>query len=260
VIRSVLGSETPNARLLNLTLCNGYQYQIGFDYKVIRAFSTSQIVVGGNTLDPGERGLAYAYVPANVTADWQHHTFLNDIREVTSLDLTVVLQGTYRPKVNMSGASVLMDNFTMTPVKWLIAAGCPYEPAPMANTHFQTGQLAPWQVLPGPGGWNASEVPGSPGDNQSYALRLASLDNGSGLSFTLLYPIQNVCLTSAYVFELAYNVIVPANQPSGTGFNGWVLKIPGCESVTRICSPSAASARDRHISMSQVPAQSKPCA
>ena len=223
--------DQPYLNQSGLTLCNGYQYQIDFDYQVVRAYPTAYILVGGSTLDEQERGLAFTNVPASATTGWQHHTSFNNITSLTYLDFIVGLLSTQLPPQNGSGASVRMDNFSMVPVQSLSAPGCPYEPPPLGNSHFQTGQLTPWKLKVSSGTATAAVVAGSHGDNQSYALRFSfqGPTYASGLQFA--HPVQTVCLDYVYVFELVYNVITPAPPLSGNANDSWVLEMRGCEGV-----------------------------
>jgi hypothetical protein len=114
----------------------------------------------------------------------------------------------------MDGPSVLVDNLAMVPVANLATATCPHPPAPLANSHFETGRLAPWIVPPASlqGFLNYSIVPATLSENQSYVLRFTCSNTTYSPGPVIQYPLAIYAL-GTYVLELTYSVVKSAGMP-----------------------------------------------
>jgi hypothetical protein len=223
---------------VNLSLCPTNEYRISFNYQVLKPFPTSYIQVGVIYPDAQSHddyaSLGQVEALANATTNgWQHASGLfNDTAAPRDVIVDITLGIEQSPPQNTPGPVILVDNVAVEPVKSLIAPGCPHAPAPLTNNRFQSGQLAPWEIVfDDPSSTNYSVVAGSHGDAQTHALRLQYLQNATGVQVTLAYPVGSVCLGFVYVFEFEYNVIQPMPPPSADGQNSYNIIMPRCQGV-----------------------------
>jgi hypothetical protein len=217
-------------------LCRTYRYRISFAYKVLKSFPETFLFVGPQNADPrsptGQENLHGIEVPTNVTGNWQQASGSCGVHFAESMAFQVNTFFERSANPPRPGPSVLVDNITMVPVASLVNASCPFEPAPLANSHFQTGALAPWTAIDAGPSVTYAIVNATADDGQPYALRI-TVSNSSDVEPQLEHGITSVCLGWVYVFELQYNVVTAlATNPDGD-YNTYTLYMVGCFGVNR---------------------------
>jgi hypothetical protein len=221
----------------NLTLCPTNQYNMTFDYQVLKSYPGSYINADVLLRAESERepgfGVGGASVPSNVTTrGWQHAHGLVNNYYLQDVFVAINVEVDGQAPRNMDGPVVLVDNVAVRPIKSLIDPQCPRAPGPLTNNHFQAGNLAPWKVLSiEPELSSFSVVSDSSSDGQPHALRVQYISNSSGIEVNLHYPFNATCLGYVYVFELAYNVITPMLAPVYDDAYFYLSYMPGCGAV-----------------------------
>jgi hypothetical protein len=214
----------------NFAVCPGYQYRVAGDYQVVQAIPGALLLLGPSAhyeADLAESCLGEVYLNETSTS-WLNTSILCDFLTNTEVPFAVRIFGYVKPG-KPYGPSVLVDNLSMVPVKSLVAPTCPEEPGKIANGHFQTGELAPWQVTTGPGELTYAIVPSNTGFNSSYALRFTYNASATEDGPQITHNFGPVCYGYVYVFEVEYNVITPVKVvPNPKYPNQWQRYMDFC--------------------------------
>ena len=178
----------------SIPLCQATKYRISFDYKVTEASSICTLYV---TAKRSNRHTSTVSVPM-VLSDWTTAslTYSDYISQVFTI-LTIL-----ECSFDTTHATVLVDNFTITPIGSIEPPDCP-RAVNIENGDFETGLLAPWTPA------NVSENPPaynivSPGYNSEYALQL-DVPTTNETSLSILGRADGLCLDYEYTFSFALN-------------------------------------------------------
>ncbi|MCJ1384921.1 hypothetical protein MMC17_008039 [Xylographa soralifera] len=178
----------------SIPLCQATNYSISFDYKVTEASSICTLYV---TAKRTNRHKSTVSVPM-VLGDWTTASLTYSDYTSQLFTILTLLDCNF----DTTHATVLVDNFTITPIGSIEPPGCPLA-VDVENGDFETGLLAPWTPA------NVSENPPSysivsPGYNSEYALQLAVPTTTQTVLY-FLGQADGLCLAYEYTFSFALN-------------------------------------------------------
>jgi hypothetical protein len=214
----------------NFVICRGWQYRVAGDYKVLQAIPGASVLLGPSAHFQSDlAATCLDQVSLNETGTtWLNTSVLCDFLTDTEVPFAVRIFGSVKPG-SAEGPSVLVDNLSMVPVKSLVAPSCPREPDKLVNGHFQTGELAPWQVTIFQEDLTYAIVPSNTGFNSSYALRFTYNASATEDGPHITHNFGPVCYGYVYLFEVEYNVITPVQVASNPPYpNQWQRYMDFC--------------------------------
>ena len=178
----------------SIPLCQATNYSISFEYKVTEASSICALYVTAKHSNRHKSGVSVPMVLGDwTTASLTYNDYTSQVFTIlTALDCDY----------DTTHATVLVDNFTITPIGSIEPPDCP-RPVDIENGDFETGLLAPWTPA------NVSENPPaysivSPGFNSEYALQL-DVPTTTDTVLYFLGRADDLCLDYEYSFSFALN-------------------------------------------------------